>query len=67
MRKMAADELMRSGCKSKAFIGLGSKIDNATRNRRKDSKMRGIPSAAGISALLGITEPAMFGVNLKLK
>ncbi len=24
-------------------------------------------SAAGISALLGITEPAMFGVNLKLR
>jgi len=34
---------------------------------RKDAKMRGIASASGISALLGITEPAVFGVNLKLK
>ncbi|GGD08535.1 hypothetical protein GCM10011389_15190 [Pontibacillus salipaludis] len=29
--------------------------------------MKGVASAAGISALLGITEPAMFGVNLKLR
>jgi PTS system sucrose-specific IIC component len=33
----------------------------------KDAKVKGTASAAGISALLGITEPAMFGVNLKLK
>lgn len=33
----------------------------------KDAKVKGVASAAGISALLGITEPAMFGVNLKLK
>lgn len=33
----------------------------------KDKKMKGVASASGISALLGITEPAMFGVNLKLK
>lgn len=33
----------------------------------KNEKLKGISSAAGISALLGITEPAMFGVNLKLK
>lgn len=33
----------------------------------KNKKMKGIASAAGISALLGITEPAMFGVNLKLR
>ncbi|MGJ7913399.1 sucrose-specific PTS transporter subunit IIBC [Neobacillus sp. LXY-1] len=35
--------------------------------RTKDSKIKGVASAAGISALLGITEPAMFGVNLKLR
>jgi PTS system sucrose-specific IIC component len=29
--------------------------------------MKSIASASGISALLGITEPAVFGVNLKLK
>lgn len=33
--RMAAHELIKSGCKSLAFIGLGSKIDNATRNRKK--------------------------------
>ncbi|MCP1491308.1 PTS system sucrose-specific IIC component [Peribacillus frigoritolerans] len=33
----------------------------------KDKKTKGTASAAGISALLGISEPAMFGVNLKLK
>ncbi len=33
----------------------------------KDTKMKGVASASGISALLGITEPAMFGVNLKLR
>ena len=33
----------------------------------KNQKMKGIASAAGISAILGITEPAMFGINLKLK
>ena len=33
----------------------------------KNKKLKGTASAAGISALLGITEPAMFGVNLKLR
>ena len=33
----------------------------------KDKKTKGIAASSGISALLGITEPAMFGVNLKLK
>lgn len=33
----------------------------------KDAKVKGTASAAGISALLGITEPAMFGINLKLR
>ncbi|TXC89301.1 PTS sucrose transporter subunit IIBC [Metabacillus litoralis] len=33
----------------------------------RDAKIKGIASAAGISSLLGITEPAMFGVNLKLR
>ena len=30
----------------------------------KDAKVRGLAVPSGISALLGITEPAMFGVNL---
>lgn len=33
----------------------------------RNPKMKSICSASGISALLGITEPAMFGVTLKLK
>lgn len=33
----------------------------------KSEKMKSICSASGVSALLGITEPAMFGVTLKLK
>ena len=34
---------------------------------KNDTKMKGLASASGVSALLGITEPAVFGVNLKLK
>ena len=34
---------------------------------KQNKKLKGVASAAGISALLGITEPAMFGVNLKLR
>ncbi len=33
----------------------------------KNEKMKSLCSAAGVSALLGITEPAMFGVTLKLR
>ena len=33
----------------------------------KDRKTKGLASSAGVSALLGITEPAIFGVNLKFK
>lgn len=32
-----------------------------------NEKMRALSSSAGASAMLGITEPAMFGVNLKYK
>lgn len=35
--------------------------------RTKDEKMKSVAATSGISAMLGITEPAMFGVNLKLK
>ncbi len=31
----------------------------------KDKKEKGLASSSGVSALLGITEPAIFGVNLK--
>lgn len=34
---------------------------------KKNAKMKSLASASGVSALLGITEPAIFGVNLKLK
>lgn len=33
----------------------------------KNSKTKGLASSAGVSSLLGITEPALFGVNLKYR
>lgn len=33
----------------------------------KNEKMKSTAAASGVSALLGITEPAMFGVNLRLR
>ena len=33
----------------------------------KDEKVKSLTSSSGVSALLGITEPALFGVNLKYK
>lgn len=33
----------------------------------KNKKQKALASSAGVSAMLGITEPAIFGVNLKLK
>ena len=33
----------------------------------KDEKTKGLASASSISAYLGITEPAMFGINLKYR
>lgn len=33
----------------------------------KNQKQKGLASSASFSAMLGITEPALFGVNLKLK
>ena len=33
----------------------------------KNEKMKSTAAASGVSALLGITEPAMFGINLRLR
>jgi len=35
--------------------------------RAKDAKLKGISGASAASALFGITEPAIFGVNLRLR
>lgn len=35
--------------------------------KSRDRKMKQLASAAGISAVMGITEPALYGVTLKLK
>ncbi|NLZ34228.1 MAG: PTS system trehalose-specific EIIBC component [Clostridiales bacterium] len=34
---------------------------------KKNAKLKSVAASAGISAWLGVTEPAMFGVNLKYK
>lgn len=44
---------------SGAALGVAAKT--------KNTNMRSIATASGISAMMGITEPAMYGVNLKLK
>lgn len=33
----------------------------------RDAKMKGLAGAGGVSAVFGITEPAIFGVNLRLR
>ncbi|UJL47003.1 PTS system trehalose-specific EIIBC component [Virgibacillus sp. NKC19-16] len=33
----------------------------------KDEKLKGLAGTSGVSAYLGVTEPAMFGVNLRLR
>ncbi|MBE7681204.1 beta-glucoside-specific PTS transporter subunit IIABC [Paenibacillus sp. P13VS] len=35
--------------------------------KSKNNKMKGIGLSAGVSALFGVTEPALYGVNLRLK
>ena len=35
--------------------------------KTKDRDMRSLASSAGVTAVCGVTEPAMYGVNLKLK
>lgn len=35
--------------------------------KSRDEKMKQLASASGVSALMGITEPALYGVTLKLK
>lgn len=35
--------------------------------KSKDDKMKQLASASGVSAIMGITEPALYGVTLKLK
>ena len=58
-----------------AIMGPGSFVSNicqgaaslAVAVKTKNKEMRQIATSAGITALLGVTEPAMFGVTLKLK
>lgn len=35
--------------------------------KTRDAKMKGLAGAGGVSAVFGITEPAIFGVNLRLR
>lgn len=58
-----------------AVMGPGSFVSNicqgaaslAVAFKTKDKEMKQIASSAGITALLGVTEPALFGVTLKQK
>lgn len=57
------------------ILGPGSFVSNISQGaaslavalRTKDKGLRQIATSAGITALMGITEPAMYGVTLKLK
>ena len=61
------------GCE--AVMGPGSFVSNicqgaaslAVALKTKNKETRQVATSAGITALLGVTEPAMFGVTLKLK
>ena len=35
--------------------------------KTRDAKLKGLAGAGGVSAVFGITEPAIFGVNLRLR
>ena len=58
-----------------AIMGPGSFVSNISQGaaalavavKSKDSKMKQIASSAGVTALLGVTEPALFGVTMKVK
>ena len=60
---------------SEAIMGPGSFVSNicqgaaslAVAVKTKNRELRQVASSAGITALLGVTEPAMFGVTLRLK
>ena len=57
------------------IIGPGALLANITQGvaalvvsfRTKDSSMKAIANTSGITALMGITEPALYGVNLPKK
>lgn len=57
------------------IMGPGSFVSNicqgaaslAVAFKTKNTNLRQVASSAGITALLGVTEPAMFGVTLKVK
>lgn len=61
------------GCE--AVMGPGSFVSNicqgaaslAVAIKTKNKELRQVATSAGVTALLGVTEPAMFGVTLKLK
>lgn len=58
-----------------AIMGPGSFVSNicqgsaalAVALKTKNKELKQVATSAGITALLGVTEPAMFGVTLKLK
>lgn len=51
---------------SMANVAQGA-VALAVSARAEDARMKGLAGAGGASAVLGITEPAIFGVNLRLR
>ncbi|MFC6294666.1 glucose PTS transporter subunit IIA [Lactiplantibacillus daoliensis] len=57
------------------MLGIGYLVSNiaqgaaalAVGQKTKDTKLRALAFSSGLTALLGITEPALYGVNLKYK
>lgn len=57
------------------MLGIGYLVSNiaqgaaalAVGQKTKNSKLRALAFSSGLTALLGITEPALYGVNLKYK
>src|SRR5699024_2278793 len=58
-----------------ALLGPGMRASNMSQAvasfdialRTKEKKMRALASSAGTTALLGVSEPALYGVTMKLK
>ncbi|MFP7332862.1 beta-glucoside-specific PTS transporter subunit IIABC [Shouchella clausii] len=63
--KLGYDALLMPGALAANMAQAGAAL--AVSFKSKDKNMRTMARTTGITALMGVTEPAMYGVNLKLK